>query len=182
MRSDRELIDRYLRGDEAAFGELYVRHRRPLYVLLVSYVRSRETAEDLLQETFVALLRSVDRLDGSPSLRPYLARTARNLAVDRLRRERCDAKALRARAADPLLRRSSEASGREGDAEDPDALNALLHGLPAAQREAVVLRALVGLTFPEIAALTAAPEATVVSRYRYGLEKLRAALPVGVCR
>jgi RNA polymerase sigma factor (sigma-70 family) len=179
MRSDRELIDRYRAGDEDAFGEFYERHRRPLYALLLAYVRRRETAEELLQETFFAFLRGLDRLDGSVGLRPLLARTARNLAIDRLRRERCGERALAARAADPIFR---PASGPPGAAVDEaDRMGALLHGLPEEQREAVVLKALLGMTFREAAEVTGAPEATVASRYRYGIEKLRAALAPGGC-
>jgi len=180
MKSDRELIDCYRRGEESSFGEFYARHRRPLYVLILSYVRIRETAEEILQETFLAFLRSLDRLDGSPDLRPYLARTARNLAIDRLRRERCGEKALRSRAADPLFRPPEAATGSVWD--DPDRMSRILRELPEEQREAVVLKAIAGLTFREIAEGTGVAEATAVSRYRYGLEKLRAALAAGGCR
>ncbi len=177
MRSDRELIDGYRGGEETAFGEFYSRHRRPLYVLLLSYVRSRETAEELLQETFLALLRNLDKLDGREDFRPYLARTARNLAIDWLRRERCGERALRARAADPLFRRANAAPADAN--EDAERMSALLYDLPDEQREAVVLHGLAGLTFREIAELLSVPENTVVSRYRYAIEKLRTAFARG---
>lgn len=180
MNSDRELIDRYEGGDEEAFREFYSRHRRPLYVLLLSYVRSRETAEELLQETFLAFLRSLSKLDGTENLRPYLARTARNLAIDWLRRERCGERALQARAADPLFQKVAESPTERN--EDAERMSALLYDLPTEQREAVVLHGLVGLTFREVAELAAVPEATVVSRYRYGIEKLRAAFARGGCK
>ena len=180
MPSDRELIDRYRAGDEGAFGEFYRRHRRPLYALLLAYARHRETAEELLQETFFSLLRGLDRLDGSGDLRPYLARTARNLAIDWLRRKRCGEKALEARAADPLFR-PSPGGGVGSSADGAERIGRLLHGLPEEQREAVALKVFLGMTFREIADLTGSPEPTVVSRYRYGIEKLRAALAPGGC-
>jgi|SoiMethySBSTD1v2_1073268.scaffolds.fasta_scaffold470610_2 RNA polymerase sigma-70 factor, ECF subfamily len=179
MRSDRELIDVYKRGDEAAFREFYARHRKPLYVYLLSVVRDRETAEELLQETFFAFLRHLDRLNGSDDLRPFLVRTARNRAIDVLRRRKRGEVALQRRAEDPLFKpRPAGAAG----AVDPDEVSALLRRLPDEQREVIVLKILVGMTFREIARVTGCGESSVVSRYRYGLGKLRAfALAIGGC-
>lgn len=179
MRSDRELIERYREGDEEAFEAFYRRHRNPVFVYLLAHVRNRETADELLQETFFAFLRGLHRLDGSVDLRPYLVRTARNLAIDHLRRRRSGERALQRRAADPLFRRRGEGPG---GSEEPEMLSALLHRLPDEQREAIVLKVFAGMTFREIGVLTGTPEATVVSRYRYGLDKLRASLAPGGCR
>ncbi|MGQ9592113.1 MAG: RNA polymerase sigma factor [Planctomycetota bacterium] len=180
MTSDRDLIERYRRGEEKAFEEFYRRHRRPIFAYLLACARNRETAEELLQETFFAFLRSLDRLDGSADLRPYLFRTARNLAIDWVRRRRSSERALERRAADPFFRRCGEAPSEAAD-EDAERLSALLDRLPDEQREAIVLKVFGGLTFREIGLLTGSPEATVVSRYRYGLEKLRASFSPGGC-
>ena len=176
---DRELIGRYLEGDADAFSEFYERHRRPVFAFLLSIVRQRETAEEIFQETFFAFLRSLGRLDDRSSFRPFLLRTARNLAIDRLRREKAGEKALRARAADPFF--ALDPSRGSGPPGDPERVTALLLDLPAEQREAVVLKHIGGLTFREIGELTGAPEDTAVSRYRYALKKLRAALAPGGC-
>ncbi len=179
MRSDRDLIDLYRTGDEEAFAELYRRHRRPLFVYLLSLVRHRETAEELLQETFLALLSGLDRLDGSLDLRPFLVRTARNRAIDFLRRKRVGERALERRAAEALFKTASGSPpDRPGDAER---LSALVLDLPEEQREVILLRIFYGMTFVEIARASGSPEGSVVSRYRYGLEKLRAALARGGC-
>lgn len=177
MRSDRELIALYKAGDEDAFREFYVRHRKPLFVYLLSLVRDRETAEELLQETFFAFLRHLDGLNGSADLRPYLVRTARNRAIDLLRRARRGEEALHARAEHPLFKRRP-ADGVAG-AEGAEEVEALLQRLPPEQKEAIVLRVLLGMTYREIALLSGCPEASVASRYRYGMEKLRAALARG---
>ena len=68
MKSDRELVRSYLGGDETAFREFYHRHRRPLYVYLLSLVDQRENAEDLLQDTFFLFLRKISRIDDSENL------------------------------------------------------------------------------------------------------------------
>jgi len=175
MRSDRELIRLYERGNEEAFREFYSRHRRVLFVYLLSLVRSRETAEELLQDTFCAFLQGLGRLNGSVDLRPYLVRTARNRAIDHLRKSRRDAAALESRAEDSLFKARGRDGSERGGLIDPEEVSRLLQRLPEEQREAVILRVFAGMTFREIAELAGCPEASVVSRYRYGLEKLRAA-------
>ena len=179
MTTDRDLIDRYRSGDQAAFAEFYGRHRRPLFVYIISLVRHRETAEELLQETFFALISNLSRLDGSLDLRPFLVRAARNRAVDFLRRKRVGARALERRA-EELLFKSNGGGSPEGPG-DPERLSALLLSLPEEQREAILLKVCYGMTFGEIARAADCPEGSVVSRYRYGLEKLRAALARGGC-
>jgi RNA polymerase sigma-70 factor (ECF subfamily) len=180
MTSDGELIGRYRAGDEAAFSEFYGRHRRPLFAFLLSLVRERETAEELFQETFFAFLRSLDRLDERESYRPLLARTARNLAFDWLRRRRAGARALERRASDPVFSRPPD-GGIPGAAGDPGEVAEMLRELPREQAEAVFLRVFLELTFREIGEVQDCPEESAASRYRYGLNKLREALAPGGC-
>jgi len=177
MQSDRDLIEAYQRGDETAFRAFYERHRGPLFVYALSIVRSRDAAEEVLQESFFAFVRRLFDEDGftagTSDFRPYLFRSVRNAAIDRGRRLERGSRALARRGADPMFRR--------GDAGDPANLDGeffekLLDRLPPEQREVVILRALGDLEYREIAGLTECSENTVASRYRYGVQKLRAAL------
>lgn len=175
--SDRKLLLSYLDGDEGAFASFYARHRRQLYVYLLSIVGNRETAEELLQDAFLVFLRNLDaiirRSNGNLNFRGYLVRSARNHAYDELRRRRRADRTITARANDPLFRASDFADTSEDTSDEVHKISANLRLLPKEQREAVVLRALTDLTFREIAQLVGAPENTIVSRYRYGLSKLR---------
>ncbi len=175
--TDRDLLEAYARGSERAFAEFYDRYRRELYVYLVALVGRRETAEELLQETFVAIVRSVKRIQLKPNMKPYLLTIARNAARDHQRRERRRASAITLLGEDPLFRRS--ASAEPSCALDADELSRALHELPDAQREAIVLRELVGMTYAEVAAFLDVPESTVVSRCRYAAQKLRQSLLQG---
>lgn len=181
MQSDRELIRQYLNGDEEAFAIFYQRYRKTLYVYLLSIVRFRETAEELLQDTFFSFLRNLARLREADAVKPYLFRTARSRAVDFFRKERRDARALEHRKADPMLKRREETGFSAEASVLPEDLEAQLDSLPDEQREVVVLRVLAGFTFPEIARLTGVSENTAVSRLRYGLSKMRTALQAGGC-
>jgi len=181
MREDRDLIAAYLAGDECGFEEFYGRHRRQVYVYLLSFAGNRATAEELLQETFCVFLRQLPRLRDRTDLRACLITIARSRAIDRLRRERLEDRALQARTEDPLLRPAQQGFSSDSAPHDAEKLSRLLRSLPEAQREAVVLRVQVGLTFAEIGRLSGVPENTAVSRYRYGIRKLRASLVAGGC-
>ena len=106
MASDRQLLEAYLGGDEPAFRDFYERHRRAVYVYLLSFVGRRERADELLQDVFLGLLRRLEAVlrsaNGRADLRPYLMRAARNHAVDLLRRERRQARVIERLARDPL--------------------------------------------------------------------------------
>ena len=174
MASDGELLKRWRRGEEEAFAALYARYRRPLFLYLLSLVGQVETAEDLLQETFVRLLRRrPGQVNGAGSLRPYLATIARNQATDWARRQKRDTRARRAIGRDRLFAQKPSDATAELTAEEA---SELLWHLPPAQRETVILRIYLGCSFAQIARVTAVPLNTAVSRYRYGLEKIRDAL------
>ncbi len=176
MRRDGELIAGYLAGDEDAFEAFYRRHRRQVYVYLLSCVRNRATAEELLQEAFLTFVRHAAKLRDRHDLKACLLHMARSRAVDFLRREGREAKARRERSEDPMFRPRVDSSRGSSAALDAERLTALVHRLPGPQREAVVLRVFVGMKFGEIATTVGVSENTVVSRYRYGIQKLRAAM------
>jgi len=153
--TDAELLARYRAGNVEAFRELYQRYARAL----LFYARGDE---DAVQEAFVRLL---DRHDPavSASAQAFLYTTVRNLVLDEKRKA-----AVRRRAVPALVRVEPDV--------DPEAVSAALDRLPDDQREAVVLKTYAGLTFEEIAKVAGAPAPTVMSRYRYALEKLASLL------
>ncbi len=82
---DRELVDRLLAGDEAAFSGLLARHHAGLVRLARSYVRNPATAEEVAQETWLKVLEGLARFEGRSSLKAWifsiLANRARTRAV-----------------------------------------------------------------------------------------------------
>ena len=161
-------------GDREAFGVLYRRYRRQLFLYLLALVGQEETAEDLLQETFLRLLRSVEKRGvDRESYGPYLATIARNLATDWHRRHHREVQAREYLARARLLAEGTTATGGVLSAHEA---TEILWQLPREQREAVLLRIYLGFSFSEIAHVTEVPLNTCVSRYRYGLAKVRDAL------
>jgi RNA polymerase sigma-70 factor (ECF subfamily) len=158
-------------GREEAFAALYDRFGRVLFRVAVTMLGTREDAEDAVQEVFVGLVRARQSLAEVVSLRAYLF-TALRRAVGRRAAYRKTERAL----ATGDLAEVAAPEARALDLEQAVRLERALQGLPAEQRELVALKVDGGLTFAEIAALLGINANTAASRYRYALEKLRAAL------
>ena len=178
----------YQRGDVAAFGELVARHEKPLWNFLRRLVNDSATAEDLLQETFMRVVKNAERWQPDAKFSTWLYTIARNLCIDHARgavhRRAVSLDAERpARDSDPDRRLHDALPGNEPgserramDRELSARLERALQALPPAQREVFVMREVLDLPFAEIARAVAANEATVKSRMRYALEALRTAL------
>jgi RNA polymerase sigma factor (sigma-70 family) len=79
MTSDEALYARLLHGDLRAFDELYDRYERPLFGFVRKYLPDPKDAEDVLHETFLALLDERDRGKAARSLRAWIYQVARHL-------------------------------------------------------------------------------------------------------
>jgi RNA polymerase sigma-70 factor (ECF subfamily) len=141
----------------------YASNRQGLYTYALSLTGEREAAEDAVQAAIVNLLRR-GRLPSE--IRPYVFRSVRNAVRDGARARRGAEAAL----LDP---------GAATNGQDPARVRMLeqcLDRLSDQERETVVLKALNGLTFREIAAVRRRTVNTVASWYRRGLAKMRAVL------
>lgn len=167
-RTDAELVRAAAAGDERAFDALYARHRDWVFALALRSTGRREEALDVAQEAFVELLERLDAPLGlvlTGSLRAYLRPIVVHRAIDAARRAGREPRA--EAAIDELLDR---AAGEAGDAGD---LARVLRGLPAEQRELVLLRFVDGLELAEIAEALSVPLGTVKSRLHQALANLR---------
>jgi len=85
--SDAELVDRCRAGDQQAWEELVDRYARYVHAIVVRVYRLEpHDAEDVFQEVFVRVFERLETLRDGEALRPWIAQTARNCAVDALRR------------------------------------------------------------------------------------------------
>jgi RNA polymerase sigma-70 factor, ECF subfamily len=84
---DAELVARLRAGDEAAFRELVASYQEALVRVALIYVRRRDIAEEVVQETWLAVLRGLDRFEGRSSLKTWIFRILANIAKTRAARE-----------------------------------------------------------------------------------------------
>ena len=178
--TDLSLLQRIAARDTAALAELYDRHSRLVFGLVLRIVGDRGEAEEILQEAFVRVWTRTDRYEarmGGPL--PWIVRVARNCAIDRLRARRVRA-AVHAPGIDvAALEAATPATGIQSpeaavlDAESKQTLTDALAGLPAEQRQLIEAAFFEGYTHSELAERFALPLGTVKTRIRNGLIAMR---------
>ena len=159
---EQELVRRCKEGQEAAYAELVRRHRPRLYSLAYRLTGQRETAEDVVQETFIAAFRTIERFEPRPSLSPWL----NTIAIRAAGRAAAHSEARSGQSLDALLDDDAlllEQARAARIAPDHD---------PAAAAEAAELRVAVGRA---IAALPFRYRAAVVTRFVLGMDYAEAA-------
>ncbi len=180
--TDEELLAAYAAGDARAFGELYERHERPVYRYFLRQGAAPALADDLLQDTWMAVIRNAERFEPRAKFTTWLFTVARSKMIDHWR-AKDDAISLEEAANDPDDT-PFDVAASESDRPDVQALSRAharafveaVEALPAAQKEAFLLQAEGGLTLEEIATITQVGHETVKSRLRYAMTKLRSAM------
>ena len=164
------LIAGLIAGDERAYAALYDRFGTRLYRTALGIVRSsRQDAEDVVQEVFLSLLKSRQRLRDVRDLTAYLF-TALRRAAGRSAERRAHGPALSETAVDAV---AAAEDPRDDRHQCGERLQRAMLALPPEQREVVLLKIDGELTFAQIAEVIGASMNTAASRYRYALEKLR---------
>lgn len=164
MHCDR-LLKKVASGDREAFTELYQSTQSMVFLTVLSVVKDRQTAEDLMQETFLTVYRSAGSFSGRGG-KTWMAAIARNKALDFLRRRKFEI-SVDEKQAEPLFGSTSF----ESQFHDQLVLRTALGQLEEADRE-VFLLSHSGLKQREIAKVTGQPAGTVAWRYRRAVKKL----------
>jgi RNA polymerase sigma-70 factor (ECF subfamily) len=172
--SDAELIERCLGKDNSAWEQVVLRFRRKVFHIAYKFTGKHDEAEDLTQEIFLKVFRSLDKFNRDADFSTWLSSVARNYCIDRYRASKREREVV---VEDLVAFDLAPASfgNPHRTLEDKDRRSLLRRGLdllPDKLREAVVLRDLQGLTYQEMADSLHLPEGTVKSRINRGREEL----------
>lgn len=179
---DAALLARVVAGDHDAFESLVARHQAAVFRFARTITRTREDAEDVLQETFLAAYRSAGGFRGEASVRTWLLIIARNAAFRIGRRTIATAEIEESELWDLGLRAGWGQDDPESlavKAQRRDRLQAALHSLEPAAREIIALRDLEGLSGEETARVLGVTVEGMKSRLHRARLKLAAALRQG---
>lgn len=180
-----DLLRQAQAGDMDAFAELQVRLEAPLKRFAWRLLGMHDALDDIVQDSMIALYVNLGRIDPPQHLRAYAFRIVRNRCWDELRRQRRQ----RLTSLDEVLDDEPGAALPEPAADEPppdETVHSLLlymqvqqaiDHLPEAQRQALILFALEGLRYEEIAEVMGCSLGTVKSRLFHAKRGLRAALP-----
>jgi len=183
-REEEILLQRAREGDDESFARLVERHSQPLINLGWRMTGSRDLAEDLAQETFLRLHRSLGRFRGDSSLATWLYRTMSRLVIDHLRREKIRRRIFFFRSADDETDDPVELAADPGPGPDEELqvresiqrLRQAMQQLSPQQRAVFTLRHDEGLPLKEIAVVLGLSEGTVKAHLHRAVQTLRAGL------
>ena len=175
---DSVLITLYRNGNEAAFNLLVDRYHSKVFTTIFLIVKDQDVAEDLLQDVFVKVLHTLnsDKYNEEGKFQPWVMRIAHNLAIDYFRKAK--------RYPTILLEDGSNLFNSLSFAEDSSEeqrikeetlawVRNLIDELPEDQKEVVIMRHYLDLSFQEIAEQTGVSINTALGRMRYALNHIR---------
>jgi len=181
--TDEQLAKRLAQGDDTAFDCLYRRYNRQISNFIRKHVSEAEYVEDIIQEVFMRVFKSIASFDTSKRFSSWVYKIALNEVKRHWKRS------IKQQAYSLDTSVNNETDGRDqkdmvadtritpddlavGDLFSRD-LKTLIDRLPPKQRTVVILRVDNELTFEEIAEICECPLSTVLSRMRYAIQKLR---------
>lgn len=176
--SDKKLVSAYIKGNEEAFELLVERHKNRLFTTINLIVRDHYLAEDLLQETFIKAINTIKsgRYNEEGKFLPWILRIGHNLAIDHFRRDK--------RYPTLIMEDGSPVFNTLEFAEDSfessqikkegyEKIKQYIEELPLVQREVLVMRHYMNMSFKEISEVTGVSINTALGRMRYALINLR---------
>lgn len=162
-------------GSHGAFRILVERYMKQAYNVAFSYVNDHDDAQDIAQESFVRVFRSIRSFRGDAEFSTWLYRIVSNLAMNHIRKHK--------RSASREVRILDDSADRFGvhsdevDRQDVQShVERVLHELPTLQRATVILRHINGLSTRQVSAILQCSEGTVKTHLHRGLKKMRSRL------
>ncbi|MCI0514954.1 sigma-70 family RNA polymerase sigma factor [candidate division KSB1 bacterium] len=178
-RTDQELMQAAVARNTAAFQMLYQRYELPIFNFLLRYTGNRETAEDLLQETFTRVWFAAHtfRLNNG-NFKGWLYKIALNTARDEMTKKRyayqyLDVWQIPNSPCEPAIPETEQPDADVSHTTLQDSIFQALEQLPPVYRETIILKHYQQLKFREIAQITNTPEGTIKARFHRALALLK---------
>ena len=177
-KSDLELIQTYVAGDESGIEALLNRYKSKIYTSIYLQVRDEYLAEDIFQETFIKVIKTLKsgRYNEEGKFLPWVVRIAQNMVIDHFRKEKRSPMVISSEGYDifEVLEFSDDnvESKLMTNQRDVD-LRKIIQKLPDDQKEVLIMRHFCDMSFKEIAEITDVSINTALGRMRYALNNLR---------
>lgn len=176
--NDSQLVLFYKNGNEEAFKQLVDRHKSKIFTTIFLIVKDSDIADDILQETFIKAINTIQsgRYNEEGKFLPWILRIAHNLSIDHFRKQK-RYPTINMEDNSPVF---NTVAFSESSIEDKqirkdtyNLLHELIDELPEAQREVLIKRHFMQMSFQEIADATGVSINTALGRMRYALINLR---------
>lgn len=177
--NDNELVQQFIKGDQNSLEILIQRHKSRVFSYILLIVKNQELAEDVFQETFIKVIRSLKRgkyIENGKFV-SWVLRIAHNLIIDHFRKEKLKGTISNdSSEVDIFNSQKFSESTVEDEMVNSQILNEvkdLVKELPEDQQQVIYMRHYMGLSFKEIADQTGVSINTALGRMRYALINLR---------
>jgi RNA polymerase sigma factor (sigma-70 family) len=177
--TDHELVKKFMKGDQSSFEVLVSRHKDKVYTYILLMVKKEHLAQDIFQETFIKVVKSLHagKYQDNGKFISWVIRIAHNLIIDHFRKE----KQMKTFSNDEYETDIFNSSKFSDNTVEEDIIHdqimsdvrQLVDFLPEEQKEVILLRHFMGLSFKEIADQTNVSINTALGRMRYALINLR---------
>tara|TARA_B100001287_G_scaffold62661_1_gene50829 strand:+ start:699 stop:1283 length:585 start_codon:yes stop_codon:yes gene_type:complete len=176
--NDAQLVNNYISGDERALSVLINKHQSRLYGFIFSKIQDRDVANDIFQDTFIKVIRTLKRgnYNEQGKFLPWVMRISHNLIIDYFRKNKRMPKFKSKNDFDIFSVISDDSLNIENkivDAQIEDHVKILLEELPEEQKAVIKMRIYQEMSFKEISESTGVSINTSLGRMRYGLINLR---------
>jgi len=176
--NDAQLVSSYISGDERALSILINKHQSRLYGFIFSKIQDRDAANDIFQDTFIKVIRTLKRgnYNEQGKFLPWVMRISHNLIIDYFRKNNRMPKFKSKNDFDIFSVISDDSLNIENkivDAQIEDHVRVLLDELPEEQKTVIKMRIYQEMSFKEISESTGVSINTSLGRMRYGLINLR---------
>lgn len=176
--NDSQLLSQYMSGNEEAFGILVTRHQDRVLTTIYLIVKDQYLAEDLTQEVFIKVIRTIQsgKYNEEGKFLPWVLRIAHNIAIDHFRKEKRYPTIVMEDGSNVFNSLDfSDSSFEEVQIKEDthNLLKGFIKELPELQREVLVMRHYMQMSFQEIADITGVSINTALGRMRYALINLR---------
>ena len=176
--SDAQLVSNYILGEEIALSVLINRHQARLYGFIFSKIQDRDATEDVFQDTFIKVIRTLKRgnYNEQGKFLPWVMRIAHNLVIDYFRKHNRMPKFKNNGdfvIFSVLSDESPNAESKIVENQIADQVRILLEELPEDQKAVIKMRIYQDMSFKEISENTGVSINTALGRMRYGLINLR---------
>ncbi|MBJ25818.1 MAG: RNA polymerase subunit sigma-24 [Flavobacteriaceae bacterium] len=176
--NDSILVQSYIDGDESALGKLIKKHKSRIYNFIFSKVLNRDIAEDIFQDTFIKVIKTLKRgfYNEEGKFLPWIMRIAHNLVIDHFRKNNRIPKFENNNEYDIFQNLSDSSLNAEKSIiknQVSNDLQLLVEELPDDQKDVIIMRLYRDMSFKEIAENTGVSINTALGRMRYAIINLR---------
>lgn len=177
--NDNELVQRFISGDQNSLEILIQRHKSRVFSYILLIVKNQELAEDIFQETFIKVIRSLKRgkYTENGKFISWVLRISHNLIIDHFRKEKLKGTISNDKVGPDLFNSQKYADDTIEDqmvtAQILSEVKDLIQELPEDQQQVIYMRHYLGMSFKEIADQTDVSINTALGRMRYALINMR---------